>query len=314
VNRRRVVAALLGGVGLVVGLVATGAVAAVALVALGLPADVRAGDAPASTPDPTIATETTTETTATPPTSTTPTAPEPVRELVVALAPGEPALQAGVVRGNAVVLARGFEVELVRAVARRLGIAKLRFVNVAASPRLLTGSGGRWSVAVAAIRPPRVAVPRVALSAPYLRSDQLVLLRRGTSRPRTLAELRTRILCAIRGSEGLTAARRITPAATPIVAPGPARLVELVRTGACDAALVDPVSATRLVEGRKAVLGPIVARVRSGDGLVMAVRPGSGVDVIAVNRALARLRADGTIARLSRFWLGLDPAALPLLR
>jgi ABC-type amino acid transport substrate-binding protein len=36
--------------------------------------------------------------------------------------------------------------------------------------------------------------------------------------------------------------------------------------------------------------------------------------VTAVNRALGRLRADGTLGRLARSWLGLDPARLRVLR
>ena len=87
-----------------------------------------------------------------------------------------------------------------------------------------------------------------------------------------------------------------------------------MQTGACDAALVGPVEATSVLEGRKALLGPFAARVRWGGGLVIAVRPGGEIEVAAVDRALARLRRDGTLDRLARFWLGLDPASLPVLR
>jgi L-cystine transport system substrate-binding protein len=303
---RAMIATVAGGVGLVAGVVATGAVAAVALVALGVPAEGRAEDPPSTT----VGTEPASD-----PTSTDATvAPTRTVELVVALAPGDPVMQAGVVRGREIVLARGFEVELVRAIAARLHIPRIRFVDRAAAPRLLTGGGGPWQFALAAIRPPGVAVPTVALSTPYLTTDQLVLLRRGTARPRTLAELRTRILCGIRGTEGIRAAISVRPETPVIGAAGPARLVQLVQTGACDAALVEPVAASRLIEGRKLLLGSYAARVSFGNGLVIAVRPGTGIDVLAVNRAIMRLRADGTLARLARFWLGLDPAALPVLR
>lgn len=305
-SMRAMIATVAGGVGLVAGVVATGVVAAVALVALGIPADGRAEDAPTTT----VATDPVGD----PAVTDGAVVPPSAGELVVALSPGDPVMQAGVVRGREIVLARGFEVELARAIAARLHFPRIRFVDRAGAPRLLTGGGGPWQLALAAIRPPGVAVPTVALSTPYLTTDQLVLLRRGTARPRTLADLRTRILCGISGSKGHLAAISVGPATPVIGAPGPARLVQLVQTGACDAALVDPIAASRLVEGRKWLLGPYAARVSFGNGLVVAVRPGSGVDVLAVNRAIARLRADGTLARLSRFWLGLDPTALPALR
>ncbi len=47
---------------------------------------------------------------------------------------------------------------------------------------------------------------------------------------------------------------------------------------------------------------------------MIAVRPDGEIEVAAVDRALARLRRDGTLDRLARFWLGLDPASLPVLR
>jgi ABC-type amino acid transport substrate-binding protein len=88
----------------------------------------------------------------------------------------------------------------------------------------------------------------------------------------------------------------------------------MVRTGACDAALVPAVEAGRFVAGSRSALGPVVGRIERGKGLVVAVPRGGGVDVASVDRELARLRRDGTLGRLARSWLGLDPASLPVLR
>jgi ABC-type amino acid transport substrate-binding protein len=289
VTGRGAVAAIAGGLGLVALVVVTATVGAVALVALGLPATGRADDAPSA-----------------------PVALPLPTELVVALSPGDLSLQAGVVRGRDVILARGFEVEVVRAVAERLGIPRVRFVYVGAPERLLASGQGRWHLAVASLRPSRSI--GVSHTTPYLATDQVVLLRRGTARPRGLADLRTRILCAMRSTEAARAAALIRPAEPVVLAPTRERLAQLVQTGACDAALIGPVEATSVLEGRKALLGPFAARVPWGGGLVIAVRPGSGIEVSVVDRALARLRSDGTLDRLARFWLGLDPASLPLLR
>ena len=50
-------------------------------------------------------------------------------ELVVALSMPAPGFQVGAVRGRDVVLAKGLEIDLARALARRLGIPRVRFVN-----------------------------------------------------------------------------------------------------------------------------------------------------------------------------------------
>jgi ABC-type amino acid transport substrate-binding protein len=295
VNLRGAIAGLAGGVGLVIGVVGVAVVAAATLVALGVPAESRADDAPAATPPPTVA-----------------AAPRPT-ELVVALSLADPALQAGVVRGRDVVLARGLEVELARIIAERLGIKSVRFVAVRPASRLLSSSAD-WDLALDSVEPSRSASSVAELTTPYLATDQAVLLRRSTARPRSLAELRTRQLCAVTGTDGARAIASLAPDAPALKVSGTTRLLQLVQTGACDAAVVDGIKAGRLIEGRKALVGPFAARVSYGSGLVVAVSRTSSIPAPAVDRVVKRLRVNGTLSRLARFWLGVDPAALPVLR
>ena len=104
--------------------------------------------------------------------------------------------------------------------------------------------------------------------------------------------------------------RLVGPAPRPSSSPSDDRLLELVQTGACDAAVVDADTVGRFVAGRGGLLGPVSARIESGGGYVVAVTRGGPVAVADVNRALARMRADGTMHRLTRRWLGIDPARL----
>jgi ABC-type amino acid transport substrate-binding protein len=241
--------------------------------------------------------------------------PGPPLSFVVALGLRDPALGAGVVRGGEVVLARGFEVELARVLAKRLGDRIDRLVELRPSPRLLAGAPAGWSLALAGIEPSARARAAADLSDPYLTTDTAVVLRRHLQRPRSVADLRRRVLCALRGSDGaVTAARVVRPKTAPLLAPGVDRLRELLRTGACDAALVPAIETGRFVRGHGAELGPVAGRIASGDGLVIAVARGRGLDAAAVNAALRRLRNDGTLGRLARSWLGLDPARLRPLR
>lgn len=250
--------------------------------------------------------------------SSTPPSPVPTSPpttLVVALGLRDPAMGAGVVRGDTVVLARGFEVELAKLLARRLGMPVGRFVALRPARRLLAGASTGWQLALAGIEPSSAARAAGELSDPYLTSDAAVVLRRHLPRPRGLADLRGRTLCALRGNDAAqTIARVVRPAPTPLLATRPDRLRELLRTGACDAAVVPSLEAGRFVRGHGRELGPVTGRIPSGDGLVVAVARGSGVHVAAVDRALAQLRRDGTLGRLARSWLGLDPARLRTLR
>ena len=243
-------------------------------------------------------------------------APPPARptSLVVALSLGDSGLQAGVVRGRDVILARGFEVELARLLARRLGARVVRFVDVRPPGRLLAAGTPGWQLALASIEPTPKA-RATAFSAPYLTTDLAVVLRRGLERPRGLADLRTRLVCVARGSDALpVVARTVRPVRPPLVAPGRERLRTLLRTGACDAAVVPAWQAGALIGGPGRLFGPVAGRIEHGEGLVIAVARGSGLDPADVDRALRRLRADGSLGRLARSWLGLDPAALRRLR
>jgi ABC-type amino acid transport substrate-binding protein len=262
--------------------------AALAVVVLGLAAPASAADAPSP--------------------------PRPVG-LVVALSLGDSGLQAGVVRGRDVVLARGLEVELARILARRLGGRVARFVDVRPAGRLLASGAPDWHLALASIEPSSTRRPAAVLSVPYLTTDLVVVLRRGLERPRRLADLRRRLVCVVRGSNALpVVGRAIRPLRTPLVAPGRDRLGALLRSGACDAAAVRVSEAGRLLARQRGLVGSVAGRIETGDGLVIAVARGTGLAPALVDRELRRMRADGTLGRLARTWLGLDPAALPRLR
>ena len=280
---RSAVRAFAGGIGIVAG-----------LLALGMPADSRADDPP----------------------TTTAVAPAPrPTELVVALRLGDPILQAGVVRDGEVILARGLEVDIARNLAKRLRIPHVRFVYVKPASRLLVAKVRPWDLSIASIKHVRAASDTADLSDPYLGTDQAVVLRRGLPRLTTLRDLRGKITCAVRGSDGAQAiAGKVAPRMKPILASSDDRLLELVQTGACDAALVDADSVGQFVAGRGGILGPVSARVEAGGGYVVGVTRGGPIAVSEVDRALAGMRADGTMHRLARQWLGIDPARLRPLR
>jgi len=288
VSWRTVVTAIAGGLGVVIAVVFVVASVGTVLVALGLPPEGRADDPPATTD-----------------------VPRPT-ELVVALTLGDPVLQAGAVKeGGEIILARGLEVEIARALAKRLGIPRVRFVYVRPASRLLATKARPWQLTIASIRTVPAARAAADLSDPYLPTDQAVVLRRGLPRPTSVAALRKLVTCALRGRDGARAiAASVRPVRAPILVASEERLLEVVRTGVCDAALVDADGVGRFVAGHGALLGYVTARIPYGGGYVVAVTRGGPIAVAEVDRALARMRADGTLHRLARTWLGIDPARL----
>ena len=86
-----------------------------------------------------------------------------------------------------------------------------------------------------------------------------------------------------------------------------------MQTGRCDAAVREaPLlgAAMRRLGGR---YGPVGGRIDTGASWALAVPRGSAIEP-DVDRALSRLRRDGTLGGSRTRWLGFDPAALRRLR
>ena len=235
-------------------------------------------------------------------------------ELVIAVSMPAPGLQVGSVSGSTVVYARGLEVELGRAVARRLGVRRVRFVQVPEPEQLVRPGAKRWDLALAQIVPTPARARAVDLVGPYLSADQVVLLRRGIARPRSLAQLAHLQLCAIRGSRGGdVAAHRVRPVAKSLLARDLTELLRWVQTGRCDAAVADGPALGAAVARTPRRYGRVAGRIETGATFAIALPHGSPL-AAGVRRALAALRADGVVTRLARAWLGFDPARLRALR
>ena len=235
-------------------------------------------------------------------------------ELLVALSLPAPGFQVGSVRGSEVTYARGFEVDVARSLARRLGVRRVRFVQVSDAARLVVPGPKGWDIALSRIVPTPARARSVELVGPYLPADQAVLLRRGIPRPRSLADLRALQLCALRGSRGAdVVASRVRPAVRALLAAGVTDLQRWVRTGRCDAAVLEAPVLGALAARAPDRFGPVAGRIETGVAYSVALPRGSRL-VADVERALRNLGATGVTARLAREWFGLDPARLPVLR
>ena len=233
-------------------------------------------------------------------------------ELTVALSLPRPALQVGAVRGNEVVLARGFEVEVARALARRLRL-RLRLVQVGDTGRLTRPGAKPWDAALAQLVSTPARVRGVTFTSAYLRDDPVVLLRRGLPRPASLAGLRPLQLCAVRGRRAADAvAARIGPARRTQLVGDVDTLLRRVQTGACDAAVAELTSLGPALEGRRDLFGGLAGRIETDRAYAVVLERGSPL-LPAVEAQLRRLRGDGTLRRLTREWLGIDPARLRVL-
>jgi len=236
-------------------------------------------------------------------------------ELRVALAMPSAGFQVGAVRGRDVVLARGFEIDLARALAKRLGIPRVRFVNEPLLSTLLKAGPTDWDFALAQISVTPERAKRVDFSTPYFQADQGVLVRRGLApKPSSIADLRKLQLCAERTSTGgLLVVRQIKPEKKPLLLLNPSKLSYELFTGRCDAVVFDAPALAVLRRQAPDRYGPLVGRIVTGERYAAAFEQASPLRK-RVNAVLTQLTKDGTLERLRKRWLGTDTSALPVVR
>jgi polar amino acid transport system substrate-binding protein len=235
--------------------------------------------------------------------------------LVVGLDMPSPGFQVGAVKGSQVLVARGFEISLARALALKLGVPAVHFYQEGQFPRLFSAGPKPWDLAIAQITITPARAITADFSVPYLVVDQGVLLSRSVVvKPTTVAALRALQLCALAGSTGADlVATRISPTRRPLLSGNVTLLTQAVQSGRCAAAIYDAPSLATLKAQAPARYGALAGVLATGERYGVALPKGSALTA-AVDAAIGALIADGTIARLQRQWLATNLAALPVVR
>lgn len=233
--------------------------------------------------------------------------------LTVGIAMPSEGFQVGIVKGTQVVYAQGFEIDLARALASRLGLGKTVFVQNRFD-RLTTGGDKPYDVAIAeiSVTPARARV--VEFSKPYLAVDQGVLAAQTVRpAPTSLAALRSLRICALSKSTGAEVAQQRIAPTTPVMLIGnvPTLMLDL-QTGRCDAVVYDAPALGTLKARAPARYGPFAGVIRTRERYAMAMPKGATL-VGPLNAALTSLLADGTVDRLERKWLTFDPSKARVL-
>ena len=233
--------------------------------------------------------------------------------LVVGVNLGEPGFEVGAVQGTKVVLARGFEIDLIRALAKRIGIAQVQFVHEPVFSRLYAPGAKPWDVAIAQITITAARGANVDFSTPYLNADQGVLLSEDAPEPKSIADLRALQLCAQRGTTSVTAAAAIRPALTLTLFDKQEGLLDALFQRRCEAVIDDAPLLAALRRQAPDRYGRLIGRLGTKETYGLVVPKGSPLRPL-LDQGLVKLKQDGTIVALEKRWLGGDIAKLPLLR
>jgi polar amino acid transport system substrate-binding protein len=234
--------------------------------------------------------------------------------LTVGLNMPSPGFEVGSVKGHSVLFARGFEIDLARLIAARLGIPRVAFYQEPQFPRLIAGGPKPWDIALAEVTITDERSLRLDFSVPYLASDEGVLLRRGlTPIPMTIAQLAGLRLCTKAATTSVDViATRVKPTTPPRLFGNVTLLLNALQANRCDAVLYDaPILATLRAQVPQRY-GPFAGVISTGEQYGVVMPQGSPLED-AVNTAISNLIVHGQIAVLTKRWLSTDISTLPTL-
>ncbi|HMM48566.1 MAG TPA: transporter substrate-binding domain-containing protein [Miltoncostaeaceae bacterium] len=223
--------------------------------------------------------------------------------------------QVGAIAGQQVVYAQGLEVDLARALARKMGLRGVWFVQQPELGRLIGAGPKPWDIALAQATATAGRKRLVSFSVPYLASDQAVLLRRGlpAPEPSSLADLKPLRLCVQASTTGVAVtARRIAPLTAAVRYRDRTNMLQALQAGRCDAVVLDAAILNVQQAATPERYGRLMGRIPTGERYAAILERNSAL-IPPVNRALNALRRDGTIDRLITRWVKVHPEELPVI-
>jgi polar amino acid transport system substrate-binding protein len=209
---------------------------------------------------------------------------------------------------------RGQEIDMAKAIAKELGITKIVWIQNNFQNLYLPGPK-RWDFALAEMTITAERKKNIDFSVPYLNANQGVMIRKGlTPEPKSLADLKKIVLCAQIGTTGAAYIKdRVRPTKAALYPQTTTIMYQQLKSKRCDAALYDApiLGAQKFVE--KTAYGPIVGQIVTNEQYGAAFPKGSKLRP-AVNKAIKKLLANGTIGKQTTKWLTFDAAKLPILK
>ena len=232
--------------------------------------------------------------------------------LTVAVDIGTIGLAEGEILNGRVVRPSGFEIDLARALARKLDI-KLRIVDVPFA-RVFTPGSKPFDVAVSHVSITAERAKSVDFSAPYFVVNKGVLVAPGIEPPARLADLRQLRVCAQAHTTSIEYVRtRLRPLLTPRTFPSSIDVLRAVSDGYCQAMVAD----LAILAAAKRVLpdlyGNIAGQIATHERYGAVFEQGSPLRS-RVSSALQSLARTGVIKRLATKWFGIGWNQVPVLR
>ena len=235
-------------------------------------------------------------------------------KLTVGLNPPAVGFQVGTLRGNNVINPRGFEIDLAKDIAKKLGVSasKIKWLNVPFATLFRPGPKPfDFAFEEATITPQRSQA--VDFSSPYFDANQGVLLKNGATTPHSLADLKNMSICAQTATTGLDYVQHKLHATKIQQYNNTSAAFSAVQVGRCDAFVMDVPIVASQKKTKPSAYGPVAGQIVTKEQYG-AVLPKDSKLTPFVSKAIDQLKSDGTIGKLQKQWFNIDVSKVPVLK
>ena len=208
----------------------------------------------------------------------------------------------------------GFEYSLGREIAKAMGISKVQYLR-APFATILVGGSKKYDFA---LEETTITVARarvIGFSTPYFNANQGVMIAKGVAKPKNLADLRRLQTCGVKDTTGLSYIQhKLRPPKKPLVYSASTTAVfDAVEAGRCQALIYDVPIIVSQANKKKGAYGGVVAQIVTGESYGAVMEKGSALKPF-VDRAIRKLKANGTLGKLQTRWFGYKDSDFPVLK
>jgi len=197
----------------------------------------------------------------------------------------------------------GFEYALSQAIAKKLGITKVQYLR-APFGGLFSPAPKKYDFAFEEVTITAQRAKVVSFSTAYFDANQGVLIRKGLTKPTSIAALKKLQLCAQAQTTGLAYIQhKLRPAKKALVySASSTAAFDAVEAGKCDALILDVPIVVSQSKKKPGAYGGVVGQIVTHEGYGAVMEKGSKFKA-SIDGAIKALKADGTIGRLQKKWL-----------
>src|SRR6476661_10937970 len=225
-------------------------------------------------------------------------------KLIVAYGDPNPGFVNGTVRGSKFINPKGYEVDLAKAIAAKLGVTPVWMYSPWTG--LFAPGTKKFDVSFQEATITAQRKRTVDFTTSYLNANQGVLLSKQTTPPKSLADLKKLQLCAQTNTTGLDWIKtQLHPAKAPLAFPTTTAAYQAVQINKCQAMILDVPLVSLEKKQNPSKFGPVAGQVVTHEQYGAVLQKGSKL-LATVNTVMKGLAADGTIGKLQKKWFNLD--------